>query len=258
MRALAVVILTILFPVFSFSQKSVEKTINTQPGDEINFDFRRADVKFSTWNKNEISITGTALVNMGEYNDAFTIEAKREGSQWNISTFLKDEENIPEMMVISIDGVKTYFKADKKGEWKGWDNDMKNQKVDYVSYGIITEIKLEVKVPQNITMDIQSKFGDMDIENFEGKLKAKNTHGYVNVSFSKPPKNDISLKSIHDFVDVSVPGNAKLNIHLRSPFGDMLTDMDLKIMSPSEVKEERPRQKNKVDAKLNGGGPKWF
>ncbi len=103
-------------------------------------------------------------------------------------------------------------------------------------------------------MNIQSKFGDIDIENFEGKLEAKNTHGYLNVSFSRSPQNDIYLKSTHDFVDVSIPGNAPLDILLKSSHGNMMTNLDLNVAPEKEGKKSHRKQR--VDATLNGGGPK--
>ena len=252
MRAIIFVVLISLFTIPTQAQKTVEKTISIQPGDEVSFNFKRADVKFTSWNKNEISITGTAVIHMGENNDAFTVEAKQVDGDWNISTFLKDEKNLPKMIVMSKDGVKTYKKVDEKDNWKGWDNVVKGEKYDYVNYGIIAEINLEIKVPQNISMNIKSKFGDIDIVNFEGKLEARNTHGYIDASFSKPPKNDIYIKSTHDFVDVSIPSNAAMDVMLKSSHGNMLTNVDLNV--ETEKKGKKSRHPQKVNAKLNGGG----
>ena len=252
MRAIIFVILTSFLAFPTLAQKTIEKTISTQPGDEVSFNFKRADVKFTAWNKNEISITGTALVNMGENNDAFTVEAKQKDGEWKISTFLKDEKNLPKMIEMSKDGVKTYQKVDTKDNWRGWDNVVDGKKYDYVSYGILTDIKLEIKVPQNIIMNIKSKFGDIDIVNFEGKLEARNTHGYIDASFSKPPKNDVYIKSTHDFVDVSIPRNTAMDVLLKSSHGDMMTNVDLNVDAEKDGKKSH--HPKKVSAKLNGGG----
>lgn len=257
MKIFLITVSILLCTSFCFAQKSVSKTINSKPGQEINFDFDRADVKITTWNKNEILISGTAKINNGENDDAFTIKIKEIDGEWNISTFLKNECDIPRIISMIKDGVTTYKKVEKKkNSWNGWDNlTEQGETYDYVNIGIITEIELEIKVPQNITMNIKSKFGDIDIENFQGELYAKNTHGHINAIFSKPLKEDVQLSSTHNFVDVSIPNNSQLNVDLKSSHGEMLTDLDLNFQQGVRGKNKScSSSKNRLVANLNGGG----
>lgn len=257
MRALTLFVCLLLQPSFFFAQKTVQESTTTQSNQEVNFDFRRANVKFTTWNKNEIEITGTASVNVGENDDAFDIEINRNNGSLNIRTYLKDEKKIPKMIVMSKDGVKTYKKMDKGNkDWRGWDNISDDGKgYDYVSVGIITEIELEIKVPQNIELNIKSKYGNVDIEDFQGELYAKNTHGYINAVFSKPVRNNIQLMSTHDFVDVSMPSNSNADLELRSSHGDIMTDMNLNFPEDQDWTDKKScRNKNKIVANLNSGG----
>ncbi len=259
MRTILIAVSILLFASSSYAQKSVKKTINTKSGQEVNFKFDRADVKITPWNKNEISITGTAKINNGENDDAFTVKVEEINGEWNICTFLKNESDIPRMISMTKDGVTTYRKVDKKKNmWDGWNNlSEQGDKYDYVNIGIITEIELEVKVPQNITMKVMSKFGDIDIKNFEGELHAKNTHGHINAVFVKAIRNNISLASTHNFVDVSVPGNSKLNVDLKSSHGEMLTDLDLDFNTVGRD-ENKCSHKNRIMASLNGGGANLY
>ena len=260
MKTILIAVSILLCTSFSYAQKSVSKTINTKSGQEVNFDFDRADVKFTTWNKNEISISGTAKINNGEYDDAFTIKVKEIDGEWNISTFLKNECDIPQMISMTKDGVTTYKKMDKKNKnWNGWDNvNEQGEKYDNVNIGIIAEIELEIRVPQNIAMNIKSKFGDIDVENFQGKLYVKNTHGHINAVFPKPIRKDVSLTSTHSFVDVSVTSNSQLNVDLKSSHGEMLTDLDLDFQQGVGGKNRKSNScsssKNRIVANLNGGG----
>ena len=260
MRTILIVVSILLCASFSYAQKSVSKTITTKSGQEVNFNFARADVKITTWNKNEISISGTAKINNGENDDAFTIKVKEVDGEWNISTFLKNECDIPRMISMTKDGVTTYRKVDKKKNmWDGWDNlTEQGEKYDNVNIGIITEIELEIKVPQNIAMNIKSKFGGIDIEDFQGELYAKNTHGHINAIFSKPIRKDVQLSSTHNFVDVSVPSNSQLNVDLKSSHGEMLTDLDLDFQQGVGGKNGKMNScsssRNRIVANLNGGG----
>lgn len=260
MRTILITVSILLFASLNYAQKSISKTINTNSGQEVNFDFDRANVKFTTWNKNEISISGTAKINNGENDDAFTIKVKEIDGEWNISTFLKNECDIPRMISMTKDGVTTYRKVDKKkNKWDGWNNlSEQGGKYDNVNIGIITEIELEIKVPQNIAMNIKSRFGDVDIKNFQGELYAKNTHGHINAIFSKPIRKDVTLYSTHNFVDVSVPSNSQLNVDLKSSHGEMLTDLDLDFQQGIGGKNKKmsscSSSKNRIVANLNGGG----
>ena len=114
MRTLFVVILTFLCTYVTIAQKSIDKKIPVRANQEVNFNFDRANVKFTTWNKNEISITGTAKVNNGENDDAFTIEVKEIDGEWNINTFLENECQLPKIISMTKGGVTTYQKVDKK------------------------------------------------------------------------------------------------------------------------------------------------
>lgn len=255
MRTILITVSILLCASFSYAQKNISKTINIESGQDVNFNFDRANVNFTTWDKNEISITGTAKINNGENDDAFTIKIEKYEDVWNIRTFLKNECDIPKMISMTKDGVTSYQKVTKeKNTWNGWDNlSEQGGKYDQVSIGIITEIKLEVKVPQDIKLMAMAKFGDIGIENFTGELHLKTTHGHVNAIFSKPIKNNISIASTHNFVDVSIPSNSKLNVALKSSHGEMLTDLDLDFNTVGRD-ENNSSHKSRIMASLNGGG----
>lgn len=259
MRTILIIASMLLFASINYAQKTISKTLNTKSGQEVNFDFDRANVKFTTWNKNQVAISGTAKINNGENDEAFTLKVKEINGVWKVSTFLENECDIPRMISMTKDGVTTYRKVDKKKNmWDGWDNlTEQGEKYDQVNIGIIAEIELEIKVPQNIVMNIKSKFGDVDIENFTGELYAKNTHGHIQAVFPRPLKEDVQLISTHNFVDVSVPSNSRLNVDLKSSHGEMLTDLDLDFQQGVGGKNDRNNcssSKNRIVANLNGGG----
>lgn len=259
MRTILITVSILLSTSVSYAQKNVSKTINTKSGQVVNFNFDRADVNFTTWDKNEVYISGTAKVNNGENDDAFTIKIEENDGTWNVRTFLKNESDIPRMISMTKDGVTTYRKVNKeKNMWDGWNNlSEQGGKYDYVNIGIITEIELEVRVPQNIEMKIMAKFGDIDIENFAGELHVKTTHGHINAIFPNPIKNDVNIASTHNFVDVSIPSDSKLSVNLKSSHGEMLTDLDLEF--PELVTQKKKNNcstssRNTIVANLNGGG----
>ena len=56
---------------------------------------------------------------------------------------------------------------------------------------------------------------------------------------------------MHGFVDVTVPAQSKANFHLSSDWGEMFSDLDLKVDGAEEMKSLSNR---KIDAQYNGGG----
>ena len=64
------ILLFILLTVKVYSQTEVNKTIAFQQGQTISMHFDYPElIKVSTWDKNEISITGTVTINGGENDD---------------------------------------------------------------------------------------------------------------------------------------------------------------------------------------------
>ena len=99
-------------------------------------------------------------------------------------TFLKNECRLPKLVETSKDGVKTYRKVDENANnWDGWNN-AQGGDYDYINVGVVTDIQLEIKIPRNVELTIKSHKGDVDIENFDGKIYAESfLHKFFHRSF---------------------------------------------------------------------------
>lgn len=101
-------------------------------------------------------------------------------------------------------------------------------------------------------IEVSAHYNRIYLTNVTGPMAIKTVYGEIEAVFSSlNQENSISLYSVYDYVDVTLPENAKANIMMQSPYGEMFTDMNLEIEKENGM---RPVGSKKVSGKLNGGG----
>lgn len=100
-------------------------------------------------------------------------------------------------------------------------------------------------------IEVSASFNDIHLDNPTGPLSVSTVHGSIDADFeSVNQDHSISLYSVHDHVDVTVPANTQANFRLSTNFGDMFTDLDLDVGKKDGVR----KISNEVIGKYNGGG----
>lgn len=178
--AFAVWIVALALPFENVAQTPINKTIPVKAGQKITMHFDYPElVRVSTWDKNEISIQGTASINFGENDDAFVLENSENGNQISINSFIKDMKNLPKKYtVIQSDGKKIMFKD--RAELKKYQAE--NGQFNSMSTGPEIDIELEIKVPRNFETRVESVYGMVEIKNFTGPLTVDATYGGVDAA----------------------------------------------------------------------------
>src|SRR6185369_11254128 len=76
------------------AQTQVNKTIPVSPGQKIKmtFDYPKL-ITVTTWEKNEIQITGTVSINNGENDDSFILESSMKDNVVTVDSYIKDMKN---------------------------------------------------------------------------------------------------------------------------------------------------------------------
>ena len=226
------------------AQTQISKTIPAVEIQSADFNFQRADVTFSTWDKNEILIEGVVSINLGEVDDAFSIDVNSRNGQVSIATSV-ELDNIPQGTFVTKNG-KT-IKVDKGN------NSISNY--DCITNGHFVEIDLTVKIPRNLAIDIESLYGRISIENIVSQVTVHNTYGSVEARVATENKlGDIDLKSTYAEVDLSLPKNTEASMELKTDYGQIYTDLDMNIKSNKSMK--RSFMGEKIKSTLNGGGTK--
>src|SRR5262245_54345236 len=98
MRTKLVILLTVL-SVATYAQTAIEKTFPLQDAKELVATFDDPDVLIQTWDKNEVMIKGTVSINNGENDAAFELQSSVTNGVLNITSVIKDKENLPRHIV---------------------------------------------------------------------------------------------------------------------------------------------------------------
>src|SRR5436189_47580 len=95
-----------------YAQTQVNKTIPVSPGQKIKmtFDYPKL-ITVTTWEKNEILITGTVSINNGENDDSFVLESSIKEGAVTVDSYIKDMKNLPHSITITEDGKKIMFRT---------------------------------------------------------------------------------------------------------------------------------------------------
>jgi len=248
-------ILAALFLCCTFTliaQTSIQKNIANANGKKIIMDFNRASAKIIAWDKNEVSIKGSVSINNGDHDENFIIDIQEKSNEINIQTFVKNIDNLPKMIVIKNGDEKHYFRDTKEGKKALKEFKSKNEgHYNSWSEGIHTEITLEIHVPKNSNLSIESLYGHVDLENVTSQVNVENTYGHVDVKMGNTFSKMMKLHSTYNFVDVSLPASAKLDLNLNTGYGEIYTDLNIQQNDPAQ---HRKNFGAKVSGSLNGGG----
>lgn len=216
-----------------FSQTILAERIEVKSGQKVIIDFAYAnEVNVRGWDNNYISIEAKVLINMGKNDDSYIIKVGDSGGEKTITGFIKDKDNLPQMIQIKKGGQIYYFET---GDWdnpkiKQFYEENGRNGIDWMSHGVAWEIDVEIKVPKDIDLKVISKHGIIDIENFPGAVKANSKHGGV---------------------DITIPGNSRNKFNLRTQWGEIYTNLDFNFSE--KTFSSKSSSWNKVVCTLDNG-----
>ena len=111
---------------------------------------------------------------------------------------------------------------------------------------------------QNVSseVEISTTYHNVKLENVTGPMAVKTVHGSIDARFGSLSQNgSVSLYSAHDFVDVTIPTNAKMNVSIEAPYGDVYSNADINITKKSTSKNTNSCYSgSSIIGTLNGGG----
>ncbi len=191
----------------------------------LRFDYPEL-VKISTWDKKEISITGSVNINSGENDDAFEFLQSTSGNTIYIENKIRNLKELPHRITIVHDGKKITFKS--KADYQKY-CETNGRNFNQRSEGVDMDILLEIKVPRNIEVKLESVYGIVEVKNYTGPLIVEATYGGV---------------------DVTVPEKVTGELTAETSYGQIYSNLDLKF-SGSEFEDFHTY----VSAK-SGSGPK--
>lgn len=185
--------LSILVSAYVVAQTPITKTIAVQAGQKIRMKFDYPElIKVTTWNKNEISITGEVSINGGENDDAFSLDASTSGNEVSIIGEIRNLKSLPHHVTIWHDGQKISFKT--KADYKKYAEEH-GRNYESMNWGTDIDIFLEIKVPETVQTNILSTYGMIEIKNFNGPLSAESTYGGVDAALTEKLVGDLRVET---------------------------------------------------------------
>jgi hypothetical protein len=205
-----------------FAQTNEVKKVDIQPGQTalLGFDYANL-INVRGWSEGYIEIRSNVLINMGKNDSAWFVETEDIDNGKKVTGYIQDRENLPEMITIRKDGQTYYFDTDDSNSstLQKFYEEHGRGGYEWMSHGVAWEIEIEIMIPKNIILDITSKHGLIDIENFTGQVVANSKHGGI---------------------DIAMPVSSANHFDLNSRWGEIYTNLDFK-----------------YDKKLFPDGEKW-
>jgi hypothetical protein len=140
-----------------------------------------------------------------------------------------------------------------------------------------TRTNLQLKTVNGGPINVEGVDGDLEVSNDNGPVSltdvagsvvAHSLNGTVTASLRRvTPQKAMSFTSLNGKVDVTLPGDTKANLKVRSDNGDVWTDFDVTLRNnaPPTVTDNRTRggrYRIEVDrnilGSINGGGPDFL
>lgn len=173
-----------------YPQTLINKTIPVSPGQKIvmHFDFPEL-IRVTTWDKNEISIGGSVSINGGENDDAFELSHSTSGSTITVRNEIKNMKSLPQRITI-VDGTQKIVFRNKE-EFRKYQAENGKSNFNRMSHGVDMDILLEIKVPRNVDTRVESVYGMVEINDFQGPLVVASTYGGVDAALTETATGEI-------------------------------------------------------------------
>lgn len=188
MKALTTLCLAMLCTM-SLAQTDVfEKTVNFG-SKRVDIDAELVDrITVSNGNQDEVSVKVTYSINGGQLNDLLEISLDESTSRIRLDVEF-DEKNL------DTDG---FYDCDGEHSIDWGRNGKRNR--------ICMDVTVEVKLPKDAELDIESVIGDLFIEGFYKELYAKTVTGDIELEWPEDQGAEVEIKTVnggiftnHDF-----------------------------------------------------------
>ncbi|PZR38657.1 MAG: hypothetical protein DI538_09140 [Azospira oryzae] len=209
------VLLVVAASLHGYTQTVINKVIPVKGGQKIvmHFDYPQL-IKVSTWDKNEIAITGKVSINAGENDNAFILENSESGNVISIRSEIKDMKNLPRRYVVTRGEQKIVFKD--KSDFKKYQTENPGA-YNSLSMNVEIEIVLEVKVPKNMDTRVESVYGMVEITDFTGPLTVDATYGGVDAALQEVSTGELIAETnygqIYTNLNLKFIGNKEEDFH---------------------------------------------
>lgn len=103
------------------------------------------------------------------------------------------------------------------------------------------------------SIEVSSNYNEVILKNITGPMSVKTVYGSIDAEFkSVSQEGSISLYSVYEHVNITMPKNTKSNFNLNTSYGNIYTDFDINV--DKEKSGKKGWTGSKLVGNLNGGG----
>lgn len=241
-----------LIPLFTQAQQIIEEQLPITSIESVRFTSKYADLSVELWDGDVIAISGAASVNNGRNDEAFQLSSRIRNGRLEIETLLTNEDQLPRYAVAEHDGQRYYLDEKDPNAFERLKETHGSTGWNLMGNTLMVDAALTIRIPYHLAVELQSTYGNLELNNWSESVRAKTTYGQVVASFSSVPTNgEVWLRSDYKLIDVAIAPFAEVTVDAESDYGAIFTNLPLQINTEqSEVKDFSDR----IVGALNGGG----
>jgi hypothetical protein len=160
------------------------------------------------------------------------------------------------------------------------DNNLVNIKASPWSHGDMTitvprHASLELRTLGGGTISVEDVDGEIDANGLAGSVDLKNVggsvvvhslNGEIKVTLDRvDPSKPMSFSTMNGNIDVTLPGNVRANVRMKTDNGEIYSDFDVKLDGETHISSDTDRSGTahhyRIDriirGTINGGGPEY-
>ncbi len=239
----------------SMGQTNVTESLSLSGVETVEVDCEWADIILQPWSNNDVKVEGMVLINNGENDDAFQLDIRKKGKSILVKSDIKDMDKLPKYFQIMKGNQKYHFRLndDDEPDWTEVQKVTGSGKPRWTNKSVLVDIKLTIYIPSNVSLDVESTYGDVQVLKCTNALNVLNTYGHVIATFpSSQFVSDCDLTSTYSFVDVGITPSANIDLSMHTSYGDIYSDVDFDYNKSECINESFD---NKIVGALNAGGP---
>ncbi len=105
-------------------------------------------------------------------------------------------------------------------------------------------------------LEITTNHHDVRLEDVTGPMAVKTVYGSIDAKFNQVSQTgSVSLYSVYELVDVTIPGQSGMNLTLAAPSGNVYSNVDVNITSNKNTSSHNScHSGTTIAGTLNGGG----
>lgn len=180
MKTFSLILFVSMLTLTAWSQKIITKQFPYSADQTVNLNLKFADsIRVRYWDKAEVSVRISVLINGGRLNDGLTVENTTNAQEISLKTNFDNE---------ILKKGKAEDCPDSKYTWR--------TQGDGQDMYVCSTIHYQVFLPRNAKLKLETINGNVDIQGAAAPVFAKSISGYIDYSLPKSKGANLAMKTI--------------------------------------------------------------